>query len=168
MAEWDALRAGVEAWASARPASFAPLCRTTAATPTAVAATADRHWPEALYALDCHASGMQYWHLCKVLLALHNPGFPTISGGIRGVEEASRKVAGEVREGVRAVCGIARAAGGWGGAWEGVLAVTAIRACKAWFEDEAERREMCALVAAVEKAVGCRFGDEWKTGWGEQ
>ena len=159
------------AWADARPASFAPLCQTTPAV--------DRRWPETLYALDCHASGMQYWHLCNVLLALHNPGFPTISGGLRGVEEASRKAAGEVRGGVRAVCGIAKAVDAWGsgtgttaaagvGGWEGVLAVTAIRACKAWFEEEAERREMCALVAAVEKAVGCRFGDEWMSGWGEK
>jgi len=101
---------------------------------------------------DCHATGMQYYHLCRILLALYNPGFPGIAKGPRGVQEASRKVAEEVRIGVREICGIAKSNHTVVPAW--LLACRAVAVGAVWFEEEKERREMLDLLIETERVAG--------------
>ncbi|KAF8535489.1 hypothetical protein BDD12DRAFT_751928 [Trichophaea hybrida] len=145
-AAWTRLSNEVETWRKSRPHGFEPIFH------SPCDPEKGKYFPETSFARDCHATGTQYYHLCRILLALYNPGFPGIAKGPRGVQEASRKVAEDVRVEVRAICGIAKSNRTVVPAW--LLACRAVAVGAVWFEEEKERREMLGLLVETEREVG--------------
>lgn len=55
------------------------------------------------YVADEHATGLQHFHLARILLASHNPSIPKLGPGRAA---ALRKMDDEIRDHVRTLCGM--------------------------------------------------------------
>ncbi|KAK3192171.1 hypothetical protein K4F52_001800 [Lecanicillium sp. MT-2017a] len=77
LAAWRELNRQVNAWDAQRPASFAPIFFEEAAVEEG------RFWPDVQFYAPWHATGTQYFHLCKILLTLYKPDTPAPGSGLR-------------------------------------------------------------------------------------
>jgi len=132
----------VAAWESMRPDGFEPVY----VHPRD--ASRGKWFPEMWFALDCHATGMQYLHLCKILLTIYDPSLPRMGPGLKA---AMKKVSEEVVDKVRTICGIAvgnRPVPAW------FTACHAVYVCGEWFDDENERMALLGVMEDTERKMG--------------
>ncbi|KAI6778608.1 uncharacterized protein J7T54_003387 [Emericellopsis cladophorae] len=96
---WDELRRYLEAWWDARPWHFTPLY-----TDRAEDGTLPGFLPDERYANSAVVTGLQHYHLAKMLLAAHSPTIPKLGFGRRRALDA---INDEIKDAVRAIVGIA-------------------------------------------------------------
>lgn len=94
---WDRLQLEVDSWKSSLPESFQPL----------YAITESKPFPDIAYLCTWHVVAMQFYHLTKVLLALHNPHH---TNGIHFLQFA-RAVEVEILDHTAQLCGMTKALG---------------------------------------------------------
>ena len=92
---YTSLARSVAWWYESKPDSFTPIYY--------MAASADEVFPQLWFASDEVVVGLQHYHLAKILLSAHDPSIPRL--GPRGTI-ALREVDHDIREQVRALCGI--------------------------------------------------------------
>lgn len=139
---WQTLSRDVDTWWVSRPDSFKPIYFEQRD------ASKGRYFPEIWYTLECHATGVQYYHLCRILLAIYNPAVPRMGLGLK---HATKKLGAEVVDNVRAICGIARSNRPTPAHF---TACHAIYVCGEWFENHGERMAMLALLEETERQKG--------------
>ncbi|KAL7942758.1 fungal-specific transcription factor domain-containing protein [Trichoderma barbatum] len=94
---WDELQNEANTWRDSLPESFDPVY---------VIEDGER-FPEIMYLCTWHIVAMQFYHLVKVLLALHNPHRPS---GI-GFLQFARAIEGEILKHTIQLCGMTKALG---------------------------------------------------------
>lgn len=142
---WERLMDDVETWRMKRPAGFEMIYHAPRDP------TEGKWFPDMWYTLDCHATGMQYYHLCRILLAIYNPANPGIHDGPSVARDASERLTQEVKDNVRAICGIAQSNRPEPAYF---TACHAVVVCGVWFEDGMERRAMLKLLEDTERRSG--------------
>ncbi|CAK4033557.1 Hypothetical predicted protein [Lecanosticta acicola] len=85
----------VSQWYDSKPASFNPVFYR--------APEGDEVFPEIWYVGDDLATGIQHYHLARILLSSHNPGIPKLGPGRTA---ALRAMDDEIKRHVRALCGM--------------------------------------------------------------
>ncbi|OQU96076.1 Fungal Zn2-Cys6 binuclear cluster domain-containing protein [Cladophialophora immunda] len=141
---WQDLTDQVDMWDAQKPASFRPIF---AGQP---AVAEGRHWPEILFYTPWHATGMQYYHLAKLLLCLYSPYVPPPGVGLE-YARAHRTMRETVLFHTRALCGIAQS---------GHFVTTRffmcpiMQMCGGWFTDPDEQHAILDLLHQAENANG--------------
>ncbi|KAJ6097018.1 hypothetical protein N7486_007764 [Penicillium sp. IBT 16267x] len=137
---WEAARAKTERWNLTRPKSFDPILYIDRDE------EAKRYFPEIRLGHPWHVTGMQYYYIAKLFLAVYNPVVPRIG---LGAQKHRKSISDEVLQNAEAVCGIAFATS--------LVAVkltacTAIIACGPWFHDRprAEQELLLQLLRRTE------------------
>ncbi|KAJ5609967.1 hypothetical protein N7510_006686, partial [Penicillium lagena] len=149
---WEAARAKTERWNLTRPKSFDPVLYIDLRLSFSVSIGhkrwllyidsifTDRHF------VDCTVTGIQYYYIAKLFLAVYNPVVPRIG---LGYQKHRKRTSYEVLQNAEAVCGIAFATS--------LVAVqltacTAIIACGPWFHDRprAEQELLLQLLRRTE------------------
>ncbi|EME49909.1 hypothetical protein DOTSEDRAFT_68653 [Dothistroma septosporum NZE10] len=86
----------VQHWWTSKPSSFVPVYYREP--------EGEEAFPEIWYVADEHATGIQHFHLARILLASHNPSTPRLGPGRAS---ALRTMDNEIRKHVRILCGMA-------------------------------------------------------------
>ncbi|KAH7159565.1 hypothetical protein B0J13DRAFT_433870 [Dactylonectria estremocensis] len=95
-ATYDRLLESCSTWMTTNPSSFTPvmICR-----------RQERDvFPDIWLLNDCVAAGLQYFHLARILLIVHNPRVPRLG---RAGQEAARWIDAQTKNDVEIICGIA-------------------------------------------------------------
>lgn len=100
IAAYNYLVEQVATWHSSKPASFTPVYYREAdkSTPYDI-------FPDIWFAGDEYTTGLQHYHLSRILLSSHNPSIPRL-GPNRAA--ALREMDEEIRSHVKMLCGMAR------------------------------------------------------------
>ncbi|OAP58668.1 hypothetical protein AYL99_07758 [Fonsecaea erecta] len=141
---WQALTDQVDMWDAQKPASFRPIF---AGQP---AVAEGRYWPEILFYTPWHATGMQYYHLAKLLLCLYSPYVPPPGVGFE-YAQAHRTMRDTVLFHTRALCGIAQSSHF---ATTRFFMCPIMQLCGGWFTDPDEQRAILDLLHHAENANG--------------
>ena len=145
-----------EDWMANVPQEFSPLFRSTEMT--------DSVFPEILYCSDAAVTGIQHYHLARILLVSHDPTVPAL--GPRRTATLARKDE-EIRFHVRELCGLAmsniRTAPNFVTA-SMVIAMTGDK-----FSDSTERQAFLEILQITEQVHGwptTRAQQDLKEAWG--
>lgn len=95
-ADYRALADSVEQWFDSKPASFTPVF-------SQPADTTGTLFPELWFVGEDVVTGLQHYHLSRILLAAHNPRIPRLGPGRAA---ALRAMDEDIKAHVRALCGI--------------------------------------------------------------
>ncbi|PSS28468.1 hypothetical protein M430DRAFT_132978 [Amorphotheca resinae ATCC 22711] len=146
---WEAPRMKTERWNLCRPKSFDPILYHPRDE------KCGRLFPEIRLGHPWHVTGMQYYYIAKLFLAVYNPSIPKIG---LGYQRQRRAIAEEVLQNAEAVCGIAFSSSLVAAR---LTACVAIIACGPWFiERDREQQEMLLQLlrrAEVENAWPTSF-----------
>ncbi|KAH7249600.1 hypothetical protein B0J15DRAFT_497965 [Fusarium solani] len=93
---YDELLESTASWMRSTPASFTPVMTRRKCN--------GEPFPEIWLLNDCIAAGLQYYHLSRILLIVHDPRVPRLC---RARREASRWIDAQVRNDLEIICGIA-------------------------------------------------------------
>ncbi|KAF2141177.1 uncharacterized protein K452DRAFT_228673 [Aplosporella prunicola CBS 121167] len=85
-----------DGWYVYKPASFSPIFQKEP--------DEESVFPEIWLLSDAVVTGLQHYHLCKILLTAHNPKIPRLGPGQK---QALRKMDEDIKSHVRALCGMA-------------------------------------------------------------
>ncbi|PMD15758.1 hypothetical protein NA56DRAFT_649841 [Hyaloscypha hepaticicola] len=128
---WEAPRMKTERWNLCRPKSFDPILYHPREK------NSRRLFPEIRLGHPWHVTGMQYYYIAKLFLAVYNPDIPKIG---LGYQRQRRAIAEEVLQNAEAVCGIAFSSSLVAAR---LTACVSMIACGPWFiEREREQQEM--------------------------
>ena len=136
---WDDLREKTDKWNLTRPKSFDPILYRPRDP------EAKRWFPEYRLGHPWHVTGIQYYYIAKLFLAIYNPSQPKVG---LGYQRHRRAMANEVLESAEAVLGISLAMPTPAAK---VTACNAIIACGPWFH-ERPREEQEVLLALLKRA----------------
>ncbi|KIV83267.1 hypothetical protein, variant 1 [Exophiala sideris] len=135
---WDELQCETDAWKESLPETFNPL----------YVVEGHRPFPEITYACTWHMVAMQFYHLVKVLLALHNPHRPS------GMEilQFLRHIEAEIRSHTLQLCGMAQTLGD---RYPGALvnAVQPLMICGQSLKTPEEQDELVQILQRIEKVT---------------
>ncbi|KAL1875484.1 hypothetical protein VTK73DRAFT_10034 [Phialemonium thermophilum] len=92
--EWEALKAEQDRLWSERPWYFGPVWFD----------NSESFLPREMYINDAVVTGVQHYHLARILLTAHNPTMPKLGPGQFAAAKAMDQ---EIKEAVRVICGIA-------------------------------------------------------------
>ncbi|KAK7888416.1 hypothetical protein LTR67_008762 [Exophiala xenobiotica] len=136
---YDDLVEKVDRWDNNKPSSFRPIEHS----PRSV--EANRVFPVIKFAHPWHVTGMQYYHIARIFLALCRPKVPHL--GLR-YQRGRRAISAEVLTHVRAVCGICCSTSL---VTARLTACTALIACGSWFA-ESSREEQELVLQILKRA----------------
>lgn len=178
---WHELKAEVQAWYDTKPWDFAPLYQNmnpepkiVVSTPASVPGTATtpkdpppfhmtrsasissypvKPWPELLMAHRAQVTGLQYYHLARVLLAIYDPELTRLGFGTLRARKASERI---VLDGMRNIVGLADSN-------EDVTnaifeASHILKTCGGYLKEEAEQNAAVAFLERAQRRMG------WTTG----
>ncbi|KAK5225501.1 hypothetical protein LTR99_000902 [Exophiala xenobiotica] len=137
--DWEDLKAKIDKWDSRRPKSFDPILYR----PRDF--EAGRYYPEIRLGHPWHVTGMQYYYIARLFLAIYNPNTPKVG---LGYQRLRRNMDEEVLKNAEAVIGISLATPL---AAARITACTAIVACGPWFHDR-PREQQELLLQLLKKA----------------
>ncbi|KIX96706.1 uncharacterized protein Z520_07425 [Fonsecaea multimorphosa CBS 102226] len=144
-ADWEGLKAKIDMWDLRRPKSFDPILYR----PRDV--EAKRWYPEIRLGHPWHVTGMQYYYIARLFLAIYNPSAPKVG---LGYQRLRRTMDEEVLKNAEAICGISLATPL---AAARITTCTALVACGPWFHDRPiEQQELILQLlkrAEVENAL---------------
>ncbi|KAI0884272.1 uncharacterized protein GGS22DRAFT_189401 [Annulohypoxylon maeteangense] len=152
--KWTELDAEVDEWDNTKPWTFAPLAEDQFVDKNIEPGRAQWHgeWPELLVTHPAQAVGLQYFHLCKIMLTFYNPRATRV--GL--TSHRSRIVIdGEIRKHMRMIFGYAKSNNHVKNAQFQVSHILA--ACGAYLTDAEEQD------AAVEYLISMKRTTGWKT-----
>lgn len=92
---WEELKAYQERWWSEAPWYFQPLWADS---------ESETFFPREMYLNDAVVTGLQHYHLARILLTAHNPTIPKLGPG---QVKAATAMSEEIKQVVRVICGIA-------------------------------------------------------------
>ncbi|KAL1631785.1 hypothetical protein SLS56_004306 [Neofusicoccum ribis] len=98
VANYNRLLDYCDGWYMFKPASFSPIFYREPDGKTAV-------FPEIWLLSDTVTTGLQHYHLAKILLTAHNPRAPRLGPGQK---QAEAKIDEQIKDDVRALCGMAK------------------------------------------------------------
>ncbi|PTB66646.1 hypothetical protein BBK36DRAFT_1118263 [Trichoderma citrinoviride] len=135
---WDELQNETNAWRDSLPESFNPV----------YVIDDGGAFPEMLYLCTWHIVAMQFYHLVKVLLALHNPHRPN---GI-GFLQFARAIEGDILKHTIQLCGMTKALGDrYAGAL--VNAVQPLIICGQSLKKPEQQAELIRMLQRIERVT---------------
>ncbi|KAL7807438.1 fungal-specific transcription factor domain-containing protein [Trichoderma gracile] len=135
---WDELQNEADSWKASLPESFNPI----------YVIDDGSAFPEILYHCTWHVVAMQFYHLVKVLLALHNPHRPN---GI-GFLQFARTIEGEIMQHTIQLCGMTKALGDrYAGAL--VNAVQPLVICGQSLKEPEQQAELTRILQRIERVT---------------
>ncbi|KIW25177.1 uncharacterized protein PV07_10837 [Cladophialophora immunda] len=143
-AHWEDLNSQVTAWDARKPISFTPIFYEEASMHSG------KFWPEIRFCTSWHATGTQYFHLCKILLSLYKPDLPAPGAGLR-YTRAHKAMKEAVMLHARAVCGIAYSNHFVNPKFN---LCPIMHMCGGWFAEVNEQRAILELLQSTENAHG--------------
>ncbi|PSN65452.1 hypothetical protein BS50DRAFT_575458 [Corynespora cassiicola Philippines] len=144
--KWAELDADVEEWHRTKPWHFAPFH----VDPSA-GKEFKTSWPEMFTANGVIAVGMQYYHLCKILLTIYSPNSSLV--GLAGVR-ARRTTDATIRQHIRITIGYGVTNSHCGNAmFQGSHILSA---CGAYIVDKREQSSCIAYLKGLQKVIGWR------------
>lgn len=157
--KWAELDADVDEWFRTKPWTFAPLY----SDPDAGAAF-DGAWPELPTAQGVVAVGMQYYHLCKILLTIYSPNASLV--GLAGVR-ARKATDAAIRRHMRITIGYGVSNSHCGNAmFQGSHILSA---CGAYIVDRREQDACVQYLKGLQRIIGWRtdkvladLRDQWE------
>ncbi|OAP54585.1 hypothetical protein AYL99_11033 [Fonsecaea erecta] len=144
LARWQELNQQVNEWDAMKPASFTPIFF------EAPSLSEGRRWPELQFYAPWHATGTQYFHLCKVLLNLYRPDTPSPGAGLE-YNRAHRELKKVIMHHTRLICGIAQS-NYFANPKFNIGPI--ILLCGGWVTEVDEQRTILHLLHEAEKAHG--------------
>lgn len=144
--KWNELNAETDEWYRTKPWSFAPLYFD----PTA-GDSFDGSWPTLPTPQGVVAIGLQYYHLCKILLTIYSPNASLV--GLAGVR-ARKSTDAAIRKHIRIVIGY----GVSNSHCSNVMFQGShiLSACGAYIVDKAEQQACVEYLFSVQKMIGWR------------
>ncbi|UKZ54297.1 hypothetical protein TrVGV298_008105 [Trichoderma virens] len=136
---WDELHNEAAAWKDSLPESFDPV----------YVIEDGEGFPEILYLCTWHIVAMQFYHLVKVLLALHNPHRPS---GIGFLQFARAVEKGEILKHTIQLCGMTKALGD---KYPGALvnAVQPLVVCGQSLKNPEQQAELVRILEQIERVT---------------
>lgn len=177
---WQELRLEVENWYNTKPWYFSPLWEdkepgaNVVSTPASVPAVSTtpqdpppfistytsttssyplKPWPELLYAHRPQVTGMQYYHLARVVLAIYDPELTRLGFGSHRARKNSERV---VVDGLRNIVGLAATNEHYVNTF--FEASHILRACGGYLREEAEQNAAIVFLERAEQKLGWRTG----------
>lgn len=143
---WKELNADTDEWYHTKPWSFAPLYSDPKA-----GDSFDGSWPALPTPQGVVAIGLQYYHLCKILLTIYSPNASLV--GLAGVR-ARKFTDAMVRKHIRIVIGYSVSNSHCSNVmFQGSHILSA---CGAYIVDKAEQQACCEYLISLQKLIGWR------------
>lgn len=144
--KWNELDAEVEEWYRTKPRNFAPLFAD-----ADVGDTFKGAWPELPTAQGVVAVGLQYYHLCKILLAIYSPNVALV--GLAGVR-ARKSTDALIRKHIRITIGYGVSNSHCGNAmFQGSHILSA---CGLYITDPEEQQACVEYLENLQRLIGWR------------
>ena len=154
---WSELVTQVDEWHTSKPWYFSALW-TSKKTPS--------EWPELLTSYPAHAVGLQYYCLCKIVLAIYDPKLSKLGFASHQLRKKSESI---VVENVRIACGLAVSNPDVTNAmFQGSHILTV---CGSYLHDEGDRHAAIEFLFGMQRSMGWNttkiikdLKDQWE-GW---
>jgi len=144
--KWSELDADVEEWQRTKPWTFAPLHAD-----ADVGTTFSGSWPDLFTAQGVVAVGLQYYHLCKILLTIYSPNASLV--GLAGVR-ARKTTDASIRKHIRIAIGYGISNVHCGNAmFQGSHILSA---CGAYIVDRSEQAACVEYLKSLQRLIGWR------------
>jgi Fungal specific transcription factor domain len=153
--KWTEINAEVDDWEGTKPWAFTPLLSDDFSEPDDRLGDAQwpGSWPELRTAHPAHAVGLQYFHLCKIMLAFYDPGVAKASL----ISHRSRILTdAKIRKHIRVIFGYAISNSHVSNAQ--FQASHILATCGAYLTDAQEQEAAIEYLRNVQRTMG------WKTG----